>query len=175
MFSFLFFIYFWVFFFFFFFFFFWLLYSIWSSQARDEIWANVVAYSAAMAELDPLTHYVGLGIEPASCWGTTDPIAPQWELLFSFFKVNYLWTISSICNIFNFCPFFFSFFWLRDYLYLKFFARITFYVKLYFGADFFYVLVLFLVTSMAWRSSCITDQTQATAVNWATIVTISDP
>ena len=51
---------------------------MWSSQARDQIQAAVVTYTA-----DPLTHYAGLGIEPANwcCRDAFSPIVPQQDLL----------------------------------------------------------------------------------------------
>lgn len=39
----------------FFFFLFWLYHDIWSSHARNQIWAAVVTYTIAMVTLDPLT------------------------------------------------------------------------------------------------------------------------
>ena len=53
-------------------FFFWLPCSIWSSQARNYIWVEVVIHAASAAMLDPLTHCTGLGIKPAS-WCYRDP------------------------------------------------------------------------------------------------------
>ena len=54
-----------------------------SSQARGEIQAAVATYTAAAATPDPLTRCAGLGIEPGPwrCRDSSDPIAPQWELL----------------------------------------------------------------------------------------------
>ena len=49
-----------------FFSFFWLPHGIWSSQARDHVWAVVVTYATATATLDPLTHFPGPGTEPVS-------------------------------------------------------------------------------------------------------------
>ena len=67
--------------FFFFFNHFWLPRSIWSSWARDQIQATVVAYATAAAIPNPLTHCTWLGIESVS-WhfrDTADPMR-QWEL-----------------------------------------------------------------------------------------------
>ena len=41
------------------------LFCFLSSQARDQIWATVVTYIAAVATLDSLTHSAGPGIQPA--------------------------------------------------------------------------------------------------------------
>jgi len=38
--------------------------TYWSFWARDWIWATAVTYTAAVAMLDPLTHFARLGIEP---------------------------------------------------------------------------------------------------------------
>ena len=60
------------------FFLFWPPHGIWNSQARDQIWAAVVIYAAAVATPDPLTHCARPGIEPVSwcCKDTANPIAP---------------------------------------------------------------------------------------------------
>ena len=47
---------------------------MWSSWARDQIQATVVAYTAAVAGLGPLTHCAGPGIELAS-WLCRDATA----------------------------------------------------------------------------------------------------
>ena len=59
--------------------FFWPPHGIWSSQARDQMWAVVGTYISAVAKLDPLIHRAGLGIKPVSwcCREATDPIAQQ--------------------------------------------------------------------------------------------------
>ena len=46
--------------------------------ARDQIQDTMVTYAAASTMQDPLTHYTGLGIEPASwcCRDAADPIVP---------------------------------------------------------------------------------------------------
>ena len=59
------------------FFLFWQPHGMWSSWARDQIWASVVTYAAALATRDSLTHGSGPRIEPVS-WCFRD--APQWEL-----------------------------------------------------------------------------------------------
>ena len=46
----------------FFFFHFWLPHGIWSSWARDQIWATVTTYATALATIDPLTHYAKQGL-----------------------------------------------------------------------------------------------------------------
>lgn len=46
-----------------FFFLFWLPHSIWSSWARDQIRAEAVTYTTAVAMPDPLTHFARPGIE----------------------------------------------------------------------------------------------------------------
>lgn len=54
-----------------------------SSPAVDQIQAAVAAYVAGATMPDPLTHYAGPGIKPAS-WrsrDTTDLVAPQQVLL----------------------------------------------------------------------------------------------
>ena len=74
--------------------------SIWSSQAKGQIPAAVVAYAAAAAALDLLTHYAGLGIEPVFLCsrGATDQIVPQQELFFFFFLS--LKTLFSLFSLF---------------------------------------------------------------------------
>ena len=60
--------------------------SIWSSQARDQIWAAAVAYATAATMPDLLTHCaeLGLGIEPVSwccrscCTTVGTPVATSW-------------------------------------------------------------------------------------------------
>ena len=63
---------------------FWLPHSIWTSQAKEQIRATGTTYAAAAATPDLLIHCARLGMEPVSwsCGVATDPIAPQWELLF---------------------------------------------------------------------------------------------
>ena len=56
----------WSFFFFFFFFFFLAALQIWSSRARNQIWATTATHAIAAAMTDPLTHCVGLEIKPVS-------------------------------------------------------------------------------------------------------------
>lgn len=57
-----------------------------SSQARDWSWAAAANYTTATDMLDPLTHCVGLGIEPAPTWQAkslqleSQLIASQWDL-----------------------------------------------------------------------------------------------
>ena len=68
------------------FFFFWPPCGIWSSQASDQIQAEVSTYAAPVAMLpDPLTHCASPGIEPEPMSGSsrdaTNPITPQGELL----------------------------------------------------------------------------------------------
>ena len=56
---------------------------VWSSQTRDQIQAAIVTCVAAATTPDPLTHCARSGIEPTSwrCRDTTDPVAPQRDLL----------------------------------------------------------------------------------------------
>ena len=51
-----------------FFFLFWPPWGMWSSPARDQIWATFVTYAAASATPDPLTHCAGKGwnLHPAA-------------------------------------------------------------------------------------------------------------
>ena len=57
--------------------------GIWSSRARDQIWAAVWTYTTAAPTPDPLTHCAGPGIEPVfwHCRDTADPVELQQELL----------------------------------------------------------------------------------------------
>ena len=59
----------------------WLPHSIWSSWARDQIWAAIVTCDTAAAMLDPLIYCARLGIKPVSwhCKDATNPFAPQQE------------------------------------------------------------------------------------------------
>ena len=45
----------------------------------------VSTFTTATAMLNPLAHFVGPGIEPAS-WRCRDTVAPQWELQVGHFK-----------------------------------------------------------------------------------------
>ena len=64
---------------------FWPPHGIWSSEARDHIWATAGTYVAAAATPDPLTHFAPPrpGTKPVSwgCRDAADPVAPPWELL----------------------------------------------------------------------------------------------
>ena len=56
------------------------------SQARDQIWATLVTYTAAVSGPDDLPTERGLGIKSGpGAAETADPIAPQWELPPNFF------------------------------------------------------------------------------------------
>ena len=57
------------------------IHSLWGSQARDQKLVSVATKAVAIAMQDPLTHYLWLGVEPASwpCRDATNPFAPQLE------------------------------------------------------------------------------------------------
>ena len=57
--------------------------SIWSSQARDQIWAAVATYAHRCSHTRSSTHCARLGIEPVSqgSRNTAHPILSQWKVL----------------------------------------------------------------------------------------------
>ena len=72
----------------FFFFLFCLPHSIWSSWARDHIWATVASYATAVATTRSLTHWAELGAQHSR--DATNPTVPQQELQNIFFKIAVL-------------------------------------------------------------------------------------
>jgi len=71
------------------FFLFWPPHGIWSSWARDHIWATVATYTSAVVMPDPLTHHAGPGIR-AVCWHCRDAAHPV-VLLFPIDSIYQQW------------------------------------------------------------------------------------
>ena len=80
--------------------------GIWSSWARDQIQATVVTYVIPAAVLDPLTHWAGPEITPASwhCKDTTllhhSKTPSTFGFFFFFFPIKVLqihWSFLAVC------------------------------------------------------------------------------